>query len=74
MLGLGKKDDKSMVFERTDADLPGFEFLDCSAPFLEKDPMATIRAAYVYINLDFLFASCTFVGTCHNGSVISRFQ
>src|SRR5512137_1224411 len=73
MRELGKKDDKSMVFERTDANLPGFEFLDRSAPFLEKDAVTTVRAAYVYINLDFLLASCTFIGTCHNGSVISRF-
>ena len=61
-----------MVFRQVPAaGLPGFEFLDCSAAFLEKDAVAAVGAPDIHVDLDFLLASCTLVSTCHAGSVIS---
>jgi hypothetical protein len=45
--------------------LPGFQFLDRRAPFLEQDPVTTVGAPDINIDLDFLLAPCTLVGTCH---------
>ena len=45
--------------------LPGLEFLDSSAPFLEKNAVTAVRAPDVNIDLDLLFAPGTLVGTWH---------
>jgi hypothetical protein len=63
---LDKKVDKSMVFGLvSDAGLPSFKFLDRCPAFLEKDTVTAVRAPDIDIDLDFLLAPCTLVGTCH---------
>jgi len=55
-----------MVFGQMPAAcLAGLEFLDRSAAFLEKDAVAAVRAPDIHVDLDFLLAPCTLVGTCH---------
>jgi hypothetical protein len=49
--------------------LPGFQFFDSRATFFKKNPVTTVWAPYVDIDLNFLFAPCTFVRTCHIRSV-----
>jgi hypothetical protein len=41
--------------------LPGFHLFDRCATFLEKNTVSTVWAPYVDVNLNFLFAPCTFV-------------
>ncbi len=41
--------------------LPGFDFFDRCATFLEKNTVSTIWAPHVDVDLNFLFAPCTFV-------------
>jgi hypothetical protein len=45
--------------------LPRLELFDCSPTLLKEDAVATIRATYVDVDLDLLFAPCTFIGADH---------
>ena len=45
--------------------LTGFHLFDSGATFLEKDTVSAIGAPYIDVDLNFLLAPCTFVGTCH---------
>lgn len=55
-----------MVFGQMPAAcLAGLELLDRSAAFLEKDAVAAVRAPDIHVDLDFLLAPGTLVGTCH---------
>jgi hypothetical protein len=45
--------------------LPGFKFLDRRTAFLEKDTVTTVGTPDVDVDLNFLLAPSTFVGTCH---------
>jgi hypothetical protein len=51
--------------ENPGAVLPCLEFLDRRTAFLEEDAVSAVRTADVDVDLDFLFAPCTLVGTCH---------
>ena len=46
--------------------LPSLEFLDRRTAFLEEDTVTAVRAPHVDVDLDFLFAPGTLVGTCHS--------
>lgn len=48
-----------------DARLPCLKFLDSCPAFLEKDAVAAVGAPDVHVNLDFLLAPGTLIGTCH---------
>jgi hypothetical protein len=50
--------------------LPGFQFLDRRTAFLEEDPVAAVGAPDIDVDLDFLFAPCALVGTCHNENTV----
>jgi len=41
--------------------LSGLKFLDCCAALFEEDPVSTVGAPYVDVDLNFLFAPCTLV-------------
>lgn len=60
-----KKGNKGIFSGRCPGVLPRFEFLDRRAAFLEEDPVTAVRAPYVDVDLDLLFAPGTLVGTCH---------
>jgi hypothetical protein len=51
--------------------LSGFHFLDCRAAFFKEDAVTTVRAPDIHVNLNFLLAPCTFIGTCHIQSRLS---
>jgi hypothetical protein len=62
-----KKDDKIILSGIAPGTVsPCLEFLDRRAAFLEEDTVTTVRAPDVDVDLDFLFAPCTLVGTCHD--------
>ncbi len=41
--------------------LTGFQLFDCGAALFEEDPVTTVGAPDVDVDLNFLFAPCTFV-------------
>ena len=64
---------KIKVFLRTKDQktaLPRLEFLDGCTAFFEEDAVATVRAADINVDLDFLLAPGTLVGTCHTDRLL----
>jgi hypothetical protein len=66
-----KTDDK-IIFSgiRPGTVLPCLEFLDRRAAFLEEDAVSAVRTADIDVDLDFLLAPCTLVGTCHGDRLL----
>jgi len=64
---------KIKVFYRTNdrkTVLSCLEFLDGCTAFFEKDAVATVGAADIDVDLDFLLAPGTLVGTCHTDRLL----